>query len=211
MIDLIMEIVASVTTSAVVTAGLVYLTKSYLSEKIKNSISYEYSLKLDSHKDELQRNSNKELEELKAQLKINELKQNIKLSALHEKQAETVEILHQELWALFDALNDYTTVFQARSGVEKENKRLVVADNLDSLKNTLRSKALYIPEALHEELDETKNDIQKTAVSFMEKVERESGSEMIKEWDTIHKTVNENIRNTVRSLENEFRSILGAS
>lgn len=144
-------------------------------------------------------------------MKIYELKQNIKLSALHEKQAETVEILHQELWALFDALNDYTTVFQARSGVEKENKRLVVADNLDSLKNTLRSKALYIPEALHEELDETKNAIQKIAVSFMEKIERESGAEMSKEWDTIHKTVNENIRNTVRSLENEFRSILGAS
>ena len=200
MTDLIIEIITSVTTSAAVTAGLIYFAKSYLSEKIKNSISYEYSLKLDRHKDELQRNSNKELEELKAQLKINELKQSIKLSALHEKQAETVEILHQELWSLFDALNDYTTVYQARSNVEKENKRLVVADNLDSLKK-----------ALHEELDETKNAIQKTAVSFMEKVERESGGEMIKEWDTIHKTVNENIVNTVRSLENEFRSILGGS
>jgi len=35
MTDLIMEIVASVTTSAAVTADLVYFAKSYLSEKLR--------------------------------------------------------------------------------------------------------------------------------------------------------------------------------
>ncbi len=61
-----MEAVASITTSASVTGELVFFAKSYLSEKIKSSIGHEYALKLDSHKNVLQRNASKDLELLEA-------------------------------------------------------------------------------------------------------------------------------------------------
>ena len=51
----------SILTSATVTGILVFAAKNYISEKIKRSIQYEYDLKLNSHKNELQRESNKEL------------------------------------------------------------------------------------------------------------------------------------------------------
>ncbi|MGY5582802.1 hypothetical protein ACXHQN_17100 [Vibrio cincinnatiensis] len=190
MTNLEMEVVASITTSAAVTGGLIFLAKSYLSEKIKHSIGHEYALKLDAHINELQRNASKELELLKAELKINELKHSIKLSSLQEKQASTVEVFHSQLLDLFDALNDYTTVFQARTGDEKEAKRLLVADKHDELKFTLRNKALYIPEALHSEIEMTRQTIHETAIGFMEDVEREYGAEMLTKWDDIHKKVN---------------------
>lgn len=53
--------------------------------------------------------------------------------------------------------------------------------------------------------------IHETAIGFMTKVEQEYGSEMIEEWNKIHKTVNVNIKKTIESLENEFRALLGAS
>ncbi|EIN4363737.1 TPA: hypothetical protein ACPVW6_000953 [Vibrio parahaemolyticus] len=211
MTNLVMEVVASITTSAAVTGGLIFFAKSYLSEKIKHSIGHEYALKLDAHKNELQRNASKELELLKAELKINELKHSIKLSSLQEKQASTVEVFHSQLLDLFDALNDYTTVFQARTGDEKEAKRLLVADKHDELKFTLRNKALYIPEALHSEIEMTRQAIHETAIGFMEDVEREYGAEMLTKWDDIHKKVNVDIQKTIKSLENEFRALLGAS
>ncbi len=206
-----MEVIASITTSAAVTGGLIFFAKSYLSEKIKSSISYEYAIKLDSHKNELQRGANKELELLKAELKLSELKHNIKLSSLQEKQAQAVELFHSQLWNLFDALNDYTTVFQARTPEDKKAKRNLVADKHDEIRLTLRNKALYIPEALHAEIELTCKSIHETAIGFMTKVEQEYGSEMIEEWNKIHKTVNVNIKKTIESLENEFRALLGAS
>ncbi|KAA1154263.1 hypothetical protein [Pseudoalteromonas fuliginea] len=211
MTDLVMEVITSITMSTVVTGGLVFLVKNYLSDKIKNSIAYEYALKLDAHKDELQRNASNELELLKAELKLNELKQNIKLSSLQEKQAEAVEIFHYQLLDLFDALNDYTTVAQARTGDEKEAKRTIVADKHDEIKLTLRNKALYIHEQLYSEIESTLSKIHETAIEFMEGVEREYSSEMLDKWDEIHTKVNVDINKTIKSLENEFRVLLGAS
>ena len=129
------QLVTSGLTSAGFTAFLAYLIRNFLSNKIKGQIKYEYDLKLDSHKSELLKASNLELEQLKNSLKISEIKSNIQLSHLHEKQAERIENIHQYMWELFLALNDYTTVFQARKQTEKDDKRTIVADKLDQLKS----------------------------------------------------------------------------
>ncbi|MDF2415885.1 hypothetical protein [Aeromonas sp. 1HA1] len=130
---------------------------------------------------------------------------------MQEKQASTVEELHSQLWFFFDALNNYTTVIQNRTGNEKEEKRLYVADKYDEIKLTLRNKALYIPVNLHSEIERTCLVIHKTAIKFMKNIEREYGAEMLGEWDRIHKEVNVDIKKAIKSLENEFRALLGAS
>lgn len=52
---ILIQSLLSILTSASVTGILVFALKSYISEKIKRSIQYEYDLKLNSHKSELQR------------------------------------------------------------------------------------------------------------------------------------------------------------
>lgn len=200
----------SILTSATVTGILVFAAKNYISEKIKRSIQYEYDLKLNSHKNELQRESNKELEELKTTLKISEISHSIKLSAFHEKQASAIEEIHANLLVLFDALNDYTTIFQARSIEEKTSKRLVVVDKLDTYKQHLKSKAIYLPKILHDELQVVQRAIAESSLVFMVKIERETGAQMLNEWNVIHHEINVKISNSIQSLEDEFRSVLGA-
>ena len=200
----------SILTSATVTGILVFSLKSYISEKIKRSIQYEYDLKLDSHKSELQRESNKELEELKTTLKIAEISHSIKISALHEKQALAIGEIHTHLLVLFDALDDYTTIFQARPMEEKIKKRLVVVEKLNIYRQHLKSKAIYIPKVLHKELQAVHRAIAESSLTFMMKIERDTGANMLDEWNVIQNEINVKISDSIQSLEDEFRSILGA-
>lgn len=202
------QLLTSILASAGFTAFLAYLIKDYLSNKIKGQIKYEYDLKLDSHKNELKKTSNLELEELKNALKISEIKSSIQLSHLHEKQAERIEKIHEYMWELFLALSDYTTVFQARNQIEKDEKRNVVVDKLDQLKNYHQLNSIYISEALSETINSINKEIHKIALEFMDEVESKDNT---KEWDNIYKKVNTQIKSGIDDLANEFRVLLGVS
>jgi len=205
------QLLTSSLTSAGFTAFLAYLIRGFLSNKIKRQIQYEYDLKLDSHKSELLKASNLELEQLKNSLKISEIKSNIQLSHLHEKQAERIENIHQYMWELFLALNDYTTVFQARKQTEKDEKRNIVADKLKELKSYHRLNSIFISKELSDIINSITKDIYDTALDFMDKVEQQKGKDMNDEWDAIHKKVNTQIKSGIDDLANEFRVLLGAS
>jgi hypothetical protein len=206
--DFIIQFIVSSVVSLGFTGFLVYLVKKYLSEKIKAEIKYEYDLKLNLYKNELSKQSSRELEELKTTLKIFEIKSNIKLSRLHEKQAETLEVIHQYLWELFDSLNDYTTIFQARNQAEKDVKRNLVVDKLEQLREFIKFKSLYLSSELCVKLSGVVKDTQITAIKFLNEVEKDSSSDS---WDAIHENVNTEIKSAVDDLVNEFRQILGAS
>lgn len=208
MSEYLSQLIISILASSGFTAFLAFLIKDYLSNKIKGQIKYEYDLKLDSHKNELQKASNLELEELKNALKISEIKSGIQLSHLHEKQAEKIEKIHIYMWELFIALSDYTTVFQARNQTEKDEKRNKVADKLDQLKSYHQLNSIYISEALSETINLIIKEIHKTALEFMDKVESTYNGE---EWDNIYKKVNTQIKSGIDDLANEFRLLLGAS
>lgn len=209
--DFILQFIVSSVVSIGFTSFLVYLVKSYLSEKIKSQIKYEYDLKLDVHKNELLREANQELEELKASLKIAEIKSNIKLTWLHDKQAETIEVVHQYMWELFNALQDYTTIFQAMNQNEKDSKRLVVANKLDQIRKYKQLKLLYLTGDLSVKIDDALNEIQETALLFMSKVEQEVGREMLNKWQAIHNNVNSKIKLAIDDLVKEFRVILASN
>ena len=50
-------IFTSILSSSVIAAALVWLTRSWISERLKNSIRYEYDQKLESHKSQLKHES----------------------------------------------------------------------------------------------------------------------------------------------------------
>ncbi|MEM5511045.1 hypothetical protein WNY98_19465, partial [Pseudoalteromonas sp. AS71] len=164
-----------------------------------------------TYKNDLTRQSNSELEELKTTLKISEIKSNVQISHLHEKQAESIFTIHKYMWELFSSLEDYTTVFQARTLAEKEGKRLSVANDLEQLRIYHQLNSLYLSEKLSENITSIIKNMQKTAFEFMNEVERESGKDMLDKWDSIHKEVNTQIKSTINGLANEFRSVLGVS
>ncbi|MFT7229330.1 MAG: endonuclease YncB(thermonuclease family) [Methylophilaceae bacterium] len=92
----IIEIITSATVAGLLTAALVWLTKSVISERLKNAIKNEYDQKLETHKAELKSTSNIEIEKLKSQLGIIAAQGNFKFTKLHEKRADAIS----EIYAL---------------------------------------------------------------------------------------------------------------
>jgi len=69
MYNFVLTLLASATVSAALTGALIYLSKTVIGERIKNSIKHEYDQKLEAHKATLKVINDSEIEILKAKLK----------------------------------------------------------------------------------------------------------------------------------------------
>lgn len=66
MTEYILSVVSSATVSGLLTAALVFLSKSWISQRIKNSIEHEYAEKLTGYQAQLKAENDAALEKLKA-------------------------------------------------------------------------------------------------------------------------------------------------
>ena len=73
-----MNEIATIASSVGLSGLLVWLTKSWISERLKNAIKHEYDEKLETHKAQLKREYDKEIEEFKAHLQIAAAERNIR-------------------------------------------------------------------------------------------------------------------------------------
>ncbi|WP_020585849.1 hypothetical protein [Desulfobacter curvatus] len=83
MSDIILSTISSVTISGLLTAGLIFLSKSIISERLKNAIKNEYDLKLENYKNKLKFDSDVTIEKLKADLQIAATDHNSRLSMIN--------------------------------------------------------------------------------------------------------------------------------
>lgn len=70
MLDFTIQLISSAAVSASLSAFLILLTKSWISERLKNSIKNEYDAKLETHKAQLKADADIQAERLRAQLSI---------------------------------------------------------------------------------------------------------------------------------------------
>lgn len=132
--------------STILCAGLVWLFRTWIGERMKSAIRYEYDEKLkgvehtygeklESHKAQLQVANNAkletlkaqlqmandtELEKLKAQLQVTAAERNIKLTNIFERQATVIATLFKNLLALLDATQSYQGISEAMSTEDKQ-------------------------------------------------------------------------------------------
>jgi len=132
MSDLIVTILSSVAVSAVLTSALVWLSKTWISTRLKNAIKHEYDQKLETHKASLTRDFAKEIEMLKGQIS-KALEQEKKVlderfrrhAHFFDKNAKLYETFHleygsvlTELYALEGDWIDKLNTLDPRLGVE---------------------------------------------------------------------------------------------
>jgi hypothetical protein len=108
----ILTIVTSVGASGLLTAGLIYLTKAWITERVKNSIKHEYDVKLESHKAVLKAEQEAALERMRADNAQLAAMLNTASSASSAAQAAA----HQERLASIRALWDKIVWFR-RMGI----------------------------------------------------------------------------------------------
>src|SRR5680860_642754 len=81
------SVFSSLLTSGALTATLLWLTKTWIGERVKNDIKHQYDQKLETHKAELKAEQDVAIEQLKADLRIAAFEHETRFAQLHAKRA----------------------------------------------------------------------------------------------------------------------------
>src|SRR5439155_4390755 len=215
MFDLIISILSAATVSTLLTGALLWLTKSWISERLKNAIKHEYDEKLESHKAQLKAESDTTLERLKSQLQVAAAERQVRYSRVFERTAETAATTYQKLLAFHDAVGRYTSAFEWADTPPKEERRKIVGERYQEFLDYFRPRRLYLPKETSRRLNDLHNKLHSAAVDFMFNVEQ-GGDERRRRkdpdrdtWIEVDKFMREEVPKLLELLEDHFRELLG--
>ena len=205
-------IVTAIMSSTVVTGLLLWLTKSWIAERLQNSIRHEYDQKLESHKSQLKYEADSELEKIKAELQIEAAKRNIQFSKIFEEIANTVVEVYLKLVVFMEAVGSYVSIIDWTGEPSKEEKRKLASEKMNEFLAYYKSRKIYLPEATAEKVEKFWIGLYEITIDFMRGVEqgrdekRKDGKDT---WMEAHNYMSKHVPEVLKALEKEFRSILG--
>lgn len=144
------DILISSVGSAALLGAVTWLSKNWIKARLENAIKHEYSIKLESHKNELREETDKELIDLKNQTKVEFEKFRVRIGPYSEKQFER----YNELWVKMVELKSGMNDLWDHAG-EKTLKKF--SEDLRELVETLEKSALLVEPVHYEELMDSMN------------------------------------------------------
>ena len=192
----ILDFIIQTVTSAVVAMGgaasLVWLTKAAISERLKNSIKYEYDQKLQTHKAQLEAQSALEIEKLRSQLSVTAAQQNVIFSRLHEQRASVIADTYALLKVLYSAVAKHTSIVECPGWPPKEERRKEAVKAFEAFQGNL-TKLIFLPKITAQKIDDISKDITKAYNVFFMAVETPGNPSRTKTWMDISDMVEGNI------------------
>lgn len=209
--DLVFTILSSLTFSGLLTGAIVFLSKNWIAERLKNAIKHEYDQKLETHKAQLKAVSDVELEHLRSRLHVAASERSIRLSKIFEETAETVAATYAKLIALSDAVASYVNVATWEGEPSKAEKRKFVGEKYQEFLDYFRPRRLFIPKDTAKRIDEFHRKLAEMTREFFWKVEKEDGGKRgdLDVWMKTHETMQQEVPQLLDLLEDDFRRALG--
>jgi len=222
--NFINEVVVSLGTSGVLTGLLIWLSKSWVSERLKNAIKLEYDQKLETHKAELKAlndieieklksglksESDVEIEKLKSQLQIESTKSNVKFQQLHSKRAEVIAQVYSLLVEFYDAMQDYVKVFEPDGGDTRKERRERVINSITAFREYFFKELIFLPKKVADDIKKLDKDLVHSYHEFLFNVDMRSGAEDRNKWIEVSSRIDDEIQGVMAELELEFRTLLG--
>lgn len=207
--DFILSLIASAGVSAGVSAALVWLAKSWISEKLKNAIKSEYDQKLETHKAQLKAQSDVEIERLRSQLNITGLEHSVRFSKLHEKRAEIIAETYALLKELSFRVSDLVKIFEPAGDSSRDERRDAAAKAHEKFRSYYSASLIFFPRATASKLEEINIQFVSNFNKFVLTVEGSKGTDTTDKWIEIFNRVNDEIPVALKELESEFRKLLG--
>lgn len=207
--DFAVQIITAAAVSAVLTGLLIWLTKSWISERLKNAIKSEYDQKLETHKAQLRAQSDIEIEKLRSQLSITATEHEVRFARLHEKRAEVIAETYRLLKDVSFRVADYVKIFEPAGDSPKEQRRAVAATAHQTFRAYYASRLVFFPKAVATKLEAIDLQLVKTFNEFVFSVEMAKGTNNAEKWTEIFGRVGNEIKTALGELEDEFRRLLG--
>ena len=204
-------IITSAAVSALLTAALVWLAKSVISERLKNAIKSEYDQKLETHKAELKSTSDVAIEKLKSQLSVIAAQGNFKFTKLHEKRAESIAEIYALLADFYFALSEYTKVFEPAGGTPREERRDIAVKANISFIELYRKKKIFLPKSAAEKIDDFNHQLIFIYNQFFYGVDmtQMASGDFANKWIVVNEKMSKTIKPALEELEHDFRVLLG--
>ena len=209
--SLLSVVTSAVLASAIVSGVLIWLTKSWISERLKHAIKHEYDEKLETYKAQIKAQSDVEIERLRADLKVSATERELRFKALHERRAETIAETYSLLKELFFRLEDYIKIFEPAGDAPKEQRRKAAADAHAAFRSYYAGRLIYFPKATASKLEDINVQFVQSFNEFMFGVEmtQNAGGDGSKKWMEIFNRLNGGIKTALGELEDEFRNLMG--
>lgn len=194
MVLIFQVLVGSAVGGAGVAAIVLWLTRLWLSERIKAAIKNEYDEKLETHK---------------AQLKAQSLEHEIRFSRLHEMRVERIAETYSCLKEMYTRLSDYTKPFEPAGGSTQQERFERLVRSYRSFVEAYAKNLIFFPNRTANKLEDIDRQCSQAGTEFRDHVELQDSENRTRIWAKIHKTVSTEIDATLKELEAEFRRLLG--
>lgn len=208
----IWQLIVSAGVSATLSSLLIWIAKSWLSERLSQSIRSEYNQKLETHKAQLKASSDVEIERLRSQLNIFATEHQIRYAKMHVARAEVIAETYSLLKELYICLADYVKLFEPAGGVARGQRRERAYEALTKFKSYYPPKLIFLPSDVADHLVEIDKELTLAFNEFYLGVERSQamGSDDASMWIKIIDRINAEIQPAYKSLETEFRKLIGS-
>lgn len=209
----LLSILSSVVTSSVLTATLVFLSKTWMSERIKNSIKNEYDVKLEEHKNKLKKDTDKEIETIKSDLMRFAQKDKIRFEIIYKRRIEIIETVHKLIRDIHESTRKYITIGKnsANNGEELKN---YVCEQLFSLKDYYGVNSIFLPKEIGEFILTINDKMHSIIADFDAYIINESlsnPSQSKEKWIELYKLLETEIPLIYQKMRECFRDLIGTT
>jgi hypothetical protein len=211
-----LTLLASAATSAALTGFVVWLTKSWISERLKNAIKHEYDQKLETHKAQLKAQSDVETERLKAQLNIAAAEHEVRFSGLHGKRAEMIAEVYEKLVQAHWDASSFVSPIEYANEPSKEEKYATAMKSMAEFFKYYDKRRIYLPQSLCDQLEGCVTEMRSKAARFGAYLRHERGGlsahlpqQRSDAWDKAWEYFDKEFPVTRAALEKELRALLG--
>jgi hypothetical protein len=192
------------------TLYVVHLARDTITEKVKAAINAEYDERLAALKAQLKADNNLELERHKHALALEANRQNVRFARLHEIRASVIADVYAALSDTYEALKAYTAAFEPAGCPSKEERLKTLAGEHGRFRKAFASKKIYFPPDVAEQLQKINMQIFAAGNEFMWTVQNQQHAHgQTEAWMGVLNKVDGPIKDTLQTLEAEFRKLLG--
>lgn len=166
MSDFFLQLLSSAAVSAFLSGFVIWLTKSWISERIKNSIKNEYDEKLETHKAQLKAQADVESERLRLQLSIAATEHQVKFSRLHDKRAEVIAELYGLLVQAHWDAGSFISPVEFGGEPTKKEKYVTAMNAIADFFRFFEKNKIYLPIELCDLLEKFVQTMRQKVIGF---------------------------------------------
>ena len=185
-----------------------WLTKTWVSERLKNSIKAEYDIKLESHKALLKAESEVELERLKSSLNILANQKSVTFSQLQIRRAKVVANTYAKLKRLHDSVANYIKPFEMSGDLSREERRNNVIEASHNFTPYYSQNQIFLTKPVAQAVDEVNKELISITNTFIYIIDLAETPD-VKQWTIVLEKFERVTKKAVDSLEEQLRELLG--